>query len=90
MTKISIHAPRAGSDPEKSCERLIDIISIHAPRAGGDGNKSGKYLHGAISIHAPRAGGDKYALRQNIHISDFNPRPPCGGRPGSSWHPVGD
>ena len=35
-----------------------------------------------ISIHAPREGGDLMILRRGSrHISDFNPRPPRGGRP---------
>ena len=41
--------------------------------------------HGAgenifISIHAPRAGGDLLKTRPWSWESDFNPRPPCGGR----------
>ena len=34
--KISIHAPRAGSDPELKLLHHIANISIHAPRAGSD------------------------------------------------------
>ncbi len=56
--KISIHAPRAGSDAEAS--RLIDLleISIHAPRAGSDAQRRRLFFRLGISIHAPRAGSD--------------------------------
>ena len=33
-----------------------------------------------ISIHAPRAGGDDNGNNKTTPSSDFNPRPPCGGR----------
>ena len=36
-----------------------------------------------ISIHAPRAGGDNGGCSHKITARPhFNPRPPCGGRPG--------
>ena len=63
-------------------------ISIHAPRAGGDGEWC-SFGEGCsyISIHAPRAGGDcVLTISANWRIY-FNPRPPCGGRPG---HKPGD
>ena len=34
-----------------------------------------------ISIHAPREGGDGCCAGQNQRQSNFNPRPPRGGRP---------
>ena len=34
-----------------------------------------------ISIHAPRVGGDGGHAHMPSQHSDFNPRPPCGGRP---------
>ena len=33
-----------------------------------------------ISIHAPLAGGDGYILQSWFPRTDFNPRPPRGGR----------
>ena len=33
-----------------------------------------------ISIHAPRAGGDRTGKASRRAYTDFNPRPPCGGR----------
>ena len=36
-----------------------------------------------ISIHAPRAGGDSVISPMICFCCNFNPRPPCGGRPPS-------
>ena len=60
IRKISIHAPREGSDStEAALNRQWQRISIHAPREGSDGRQ----CHNAImpyriSIHAPREGSD--------------------------------
>ena len=57
------------------------VISIHAPRAGGDVPPLSFPSVAVISIHAPRAGGDATEYTYQAHIySNFNPRPPCGGR----------
>ena len=42
-----------------------------------------------ISIHAPRAGGDGVGGTKGGGTADFNPRPPCGGRPLSNGELVG-
>ncbi len=34
--RISIHAPRVGSDAEQECGGAVNHISIHAPRVGSD------------------------------------------------------
>ena len=61
---------------------MLVAISIHAPRAGGDGERLPLPLPvKGISIHAPRAGGDGVSVLLMVVLSDFNPRPPCGGRP---------
>ena len=39
-----------------------------------------------ISIHAPREGGDASFLIGRSWASDFNPRPPRGGRPKTPQH----
>ena len=79
---ISIHAPPRGG--RLLSVHLVDVllvISIHAPREGGD---SRSMLHGAcrsvISIHAPREGGDCTGGWCRLWCSNFNPRPPRGGR----------
>ena len=55
-------------------------ISIHAPREGGDAVPGGVRRRGKISIHAPREGGDGILQPALWARSDFNPRPPRGGR----------
>ncbi len=86
---ISIHAPRAGSDsmrkphirPEQSFQSTLPVR--------GATNLYCQYQQtGRISIHAPRAGSDYFfapAPRRRIH---FNPRSPCGERPGSGLYPL--
>ena len=59
-------------------------ISIHAPREGGDSRGELTTLRTGISIHAPREGGDVCSSKGALHRSDFNPRPPRGGRLGFS------
>ena len=39
--RISIHAPRAGSDKKVDKQALFTEISIHAPRAGSDSRRTG-------------------------------------------------
>ena len=56
-------------------------ISIHAPRAGGDLHCLQVRAAIEISIHAPRAGGDGRKKAETEREYNFNPRPPCGGRP---------
>ena len=46
MTKISIHAPRAGSDADVVYDEAGTVISIHAPRAGSDRRNPLPYTHG--------------------------------------------
>ena len=39
-----------------------------------------------ISTHAPLAGRDRYPAPRSLHRSKhFNPRAPCGARPGAMW-----
>mgnify|MGYP004690195103 CR=1 FL=1 len=54
------------------------------PVRGATDGKRPKRSASTISIHAPRAGGDRKGLRGDTTEGDFNPRPPCGGRPDSS------
>ena len=56
---ISIHAPLAGCDPDRSYRSFyLYTISIHAPLAGCDRRLDGLYGIYTISIHAPLAGCD--------------------------------
>ena len=79
--KISIHAPREGSDLNRCCFGFNGVvISIHAPREGSDANATKTTLEVGISIHAPREGSDTCTLRLLLRQSNFNPRPPRGER----------
>ena len=74
--RISIHAPRAGGDGSVSSQSQVQFRFQSTPRAAGI-NTSGT----PISIHAPRAGGDGAEGWNCIKTdTNFNPRPPCGGR----------
>ena len=78
---ISIHAPREGGDHFPFYQKQKSNISIHAPREGGDAKwalMGNRYI---ISIHAPREGGDTFGMSMSLVTTDFNPRPPRGGRP---------
>jgi len=55
---VSIHAPRAGRDSQKSKHKEHEHVSIHAPRAGRDLRSAARCAGTGVSIHAPRAGRD--------------------------------
>ena len=57
--KISIHAPRTGSDLREHMAAGGRVISIHAPRTGSDMSFGVGWLSVRISIHAPRTGSDE-------------------------------
>ena len=78
---ISIHVPRVGDDYGKPTEYLKRRISIHVPRVGDDLFVRKKIEIFNISIHVPRVGDDRKTNFRLSVISNFNPRPPCGGRP---------
>ena len=80
---ISIHAPRVGSDfTQQQLYNLGKGISIHAPRVGSDMQKFRFEIAKKISIHAPRVGSDSSNWRIATIAENFNPRSPCGERPG--------
>ena len=81
--RISIHAPRTGSDVRRQPLRRILGISIHAPRTGSDGWVEDMYAYGRISIHAPRTGSDAYLCTPHGEEGNFNPRSPHGERQGA-------
>ena len=58
IIRISIHAPREGSDRMRCLGPFHAPISIHAPREGSDPNRSAAPELLPISIHAPREGSD--------------------------------
>ena len=83
--KISIHAPRVGSDVNHVPAVLALGISIHAPRVGSDSTVGGHAGSLGISIHAPRVGSDVYKVFNAVSHFDFNPRSPCGERLMAFW-----
>ncbi len=75
--------PVRGATGELPDISLTQYISIHAPRAGSDDTKAVQGRRKTtISIHAPRAGSDKGRPRRKRRPRHFNPRSPCGERPG--------
>ena len=75
--KISIHAPRVGSDPHaETVEMSANVISIHAPRVGSDPRPRHVSSIALISIHAPRVGSDDtiFSNCHNYGISIHAPR----------------
>ena len=75
--RISIHAPRTGSDDNLQSVCVICHISIHAPRTGSDlayERFVRDLMH--ISIHAPRTGSDaaRPLLVPTMPISIHAPR----------------
>ena len=79
--RVSIHAPRVGSDRDNGRVGHALGVSIHAPRVGSDRPRFLRAMPAAVSIHAPRVGSDigwQLCLQLNI---GFYPRSPCGERP---------
>ena len=79
---ISIHAPLAGRDAQRPPTRSGSQISIHAPLAGRDYPPIRLLRPRRISIHAPLAGRDCFHRPWFPCCLYFNPRAPCGARPG--------
>ena len=57
-------------------------ISIHAPRAGGDmAHCAAVFVVLVFQSTPPVRGATRTGCCPRYHRQDFNPRPPCGGRP---------
>ena len=79
---ISIHTPLAGCDLIKAGYRVQMRISIHAPLAGCDAVVTGGYTQtGRFQSTHPLRGATRQGNR-SAKRKDFNPRTPCGVRPG--------
>ena len=79
--QISIHALREEGDLRpRARPRLRRYISIHALREEGDEDEPLLGLVHLISIHALREEGDDLRHKGRARGSNFNPRPPRGGR----------
>ncbi len=89
LQRISIHAPREGSDsPDKSKSPERNYFNPRSPR--GERQDLGKLIKTdrGISIHAPREGSDDPKLLLVGHIVNFNPRSPRGERLPLAFHPL--
>ena len=80
---ISIHAPLAGSDAHPVCLPYDFHISIHAPLAGSDQNGSSSSSGNSIfQSTLPLRGATLDGIFEAACADNFNPRSPCGERPG--------
>ena len=80
---VSTHAPLAGSDPVAHCLVVGARVSTHAPLAGSDHRRFIRREDARrVSTHAPLAGSDSRRTRPRRSPPCFNPRSPCGERPG--------
>ena len=80
--RVSIHAPRAGSDRSPTSQSPASRRFNPRPPCG-ERPGAEQVPRGAdrVSIHAPRAGSDRSPTSQSPASRRFNPRPPCGERP---------
>ena len=79
--RISIHAPRTGSD-ENLLHTVRDyIISIHAPRTGSDLRISAHTVSRKLfQSTLPARGATEEEALTNVILRHFNPRSPHGER----------
>ena len=82
VTDISIHALRVESDWRHIQSAFIPGISIHALRVESDIKTIDDLIRVCISIHALRVESDSIGAEKPGGKPDFNPRSPCGERPG--------
>ena len=75
--KISIHAPREGSDwREKLCLENDFVFQSTLPVRGATISVYSTNCANEISIHAPREGSDYGGGKRWQNTEDFNPRSP--------------
>ena len=85
LTCISIHGPRVGADPcWRAMRSTTPGFQSTAPVWGPTVANGVAKIADIISIHGPRVGADEKMLISLLTDHDFNPRPPCGGRPVAS------
>ena len=82
MCRISIHAPRTGSDPEYGILPVSVYISIHAPRTGSDAFPCpASRTYSNFNPRSPHGERLKIPLFPAFVQRHFNPRSPHGERP---------
>ena len=79
-SRISIHAPRGGSDHSRQGAVRCVHISIHAPRGGSDAGRTPEFI--TMSNFNPRSPrGERRKVPKIVLLSiNFNPRSPRGER----------
>ena len=83
--RISIHAPREGSDVEAEQHAAgYENFYPRSPRGERLLSLSSLFVGTEISIHAPREGSDAGVRRQTTRPQHFYPRSPRGERPSTS------
>ena len=82
--------PPCGGRLDKLYEKLTakQFQSTPPVRGATTGRAARRGGYNRISIHAPRAGGDKAWRRYRCIYQNFNPRPPCGGRPANGIYVI--
>ena len=79
--KISIHAPRVGSDSVYSIAASTpSTFQSTLPVWGATAYSITDSTPFQISIHAPRVGSDASPSHTKPFLDHFNPRSPCGER----------
>ena len=80
-SRISIHAPRVGSDLKvQEFEPPTKDFNPRSPCGERPFGEIPNDIRRNISIHAPRVGSDKRRHPGPNAEADFNPRSPCGER----------
>ena len=74
--------PVWGATTGRKAGKEVSYISIHAPRVGGDGFRSTRQKIGWVFQSTPPVwGATPLPTALGLDVPNFNPRPPCGGRP---------
>ena len=78
--------PCGGRRRNAKAEIARAAISIHSLRVEGDPDLLQVHWDADISIHSLRVEGDRSYAFHNFGGCNFNPLPPCGGRPSLKKH----
>ena len=73
--------PCGGRLVEQTAEDLAHVFQSTSPMRGTTHNRVEELTRLKISIHVPHAGDDGATGLELAVPLNFNPRPPCGGRP---------
>ena len=79
INKISIHAPREGSDAAETHLSALDEISIHAPREGSDAFRWGIFAKAVVFLSTLPARGATNDILVSIHHFGFLSTLPARG-----------